>query len=72
MDDPSTATDSPFYAPICSGVHGFALPIPAITRDIGDHGDSQPLPKTRAQRDNICLTGTYLVPLEPRTLLTNS
>lgn len=31
-----------------------------------------PLPKTRAQRDNICLTGTYLVPLEPRTLLTNS
>src|ERR1051326_3520595 len=28
------------------------------------------LPKTRAQRDNICLTGTYLVPLEPRTLLT--
>jgi len=32
----------------------------------------QPLPKTRARRDNICLTGTYLVPLEPRTLLTNS
>src|ERR1051326_2499605 len=31
-----------------------------------------PLPKTRARRDNICLTGTYLVPLEPRTLLTNS
>jgi len=32
----------------------------------------QPLPKTRSRRDNICLTGTYLVPLEPRTLLTNS
>jgi len=31
-----------------------------------------PLPKTRARRDNICLIGTYLVPLEPRTLLTNS
>ncbi len=31
-----------------------------------------PLPKTCAQRDNIWLTGTYLVPLEPRTLLTNS
>jgi hypothetical protein len=30
------------------------------------------LPKIRAQRDNICLTGTYFVPLEPRTLLTNS
>ena len=35
-------------------------------------GISPPLPKTRGQRDNICLTGTYLVPLEPRTLLTNS
>src|SRR5215472_3552168 len=31
-----------------------------------------PLPKTCARRDNICLNGTYLVPLEPRTLLTNS
>jgi hypothetical protein len=30
------------------------------------------LPKMRVRRDNICLTGTYLVPLEPRTLLTNS
>jgi len=30
-----------------------------------------PLPKTCGQRDNICLIGTYLVPLEPRTLLTN-
>jgi hypothetical protein len=34
--------------------------------------EQSPLPKTRVQRDNICLTGTYLVPLEPRTLLTNS
>jgi hypothetical protein len=31
-----------------------------------------PLPKTRSRRDNICLIGTYLVPLESRTLLTNS
>ena len=30
------------------------------------------LPKTPARRDNICLIGTYLVPLEPRTLLTKS
>jgi len=34
--------------------------------------DPLPLPKIRARRDNICLISTYLVPLEPRTLLTNS
>jgi hypothetical protein len=46
--------------------------IPAIFANFGNSGDVAALPKIRVRRDNICLTGTYLVPLEPRTLLTNS
>src|SRR5689334_817580 len=45
---------------------------PAIPANLAFPQFLPPLPKTRAQRDNICLIGTYLVPLEPRTLLTYS
>jgi len=38
----------------------------------GRSGNRSALPKTRARRDNICLIGTYLVPLGAPTLLTNS
>jgi hypothetical protein len=46
--------------------------IPAILAILAFPAIPLPLPKTRSRRDNICLIGTYLVPLEPRTLLTNA